>query len=265
MAPAQSDPSTIFGLRTSLPIAWAESEDIRSLIANKAAPHWAMEALRARGEVVPLDTLAGPGGTLPLPPAAVLVLAQPQPLTPRENLALDTWVRAGGRVLLFADPMLTAPSIFALGDPRRPQDVALLSPILARWGLVLEFDEDQPAGPRPATFEGTAIPVDLAGRFRASGKSGDGPPRCRMLAGGVLAECGVGRGRVLAVADAALLDAATEVADRQARAALLGRLLARVAADGASGIGRDRPGTIGDERGYLISPRESAEKQEFAQ
>ena len=50
-------------------------------------------------------------------------------------------MRGGGRVLLFADPMLTRHSAFALGDRRRPQDVVLLSPILARWRLELQFDE----------------------------------------------------------------------------------------------------------------------------
>ena len=67
------------------------------------------------------------------------MMIQPRPLSPQENVALDNWVAAGGRLLLFADPALTEDSAFAIGDRRRPQDVVLLSPILARWGLELEL------------------------------------------------------------------------------------------------------------------------------
>lgn len=64
----------------------------------------------------------------------------------RENVALDDWVRAGGARALFADPLLTFNSRFSIGDRRRPQDVATLSPILTRSAR-LERDED--AAPDP--------------------------------------------------------------------------------------------------------------------
>jgi hypothetical protein len=80
--------------------------------------------------------------------------------------------------------------------------VILLSPILTHWGLQLEFDESQPAGPN--VVDGAArIPVDLPGRFAVAG----GDATCAIEAAGVVARCRIGRGRVLAVADAALLDA----------------------------------------------------------
>ncbi|MFD2135550.1 ABC transporter [Novosphingobium resinovorum] len=158
----------VIGLYSSLPIAWNESKDIKGLLADDSAPHWALEILRAQGRAIPLDTLANAQGGLPLPENGVLVLAQPRPLTAQENVALDAWVRGGGRVLLFVDPMLTVHSRFGPGDPRRPQDIAMLSPILARWGLQLQFDDTQEAGER---LEG-GIPVNLAGRFKPLGKSG---------------------------------------------------------------------------------------------
>lgn len=166
------------------------------------APHWMLAVLRRHGKVMPLDSLASEQGDLPLPHDAILIMAQPRALSPGENVALDNWVREGGRVLLFADPMLTAHSAYALGDPRRPQDVALLSPILTRWGLELQFDESQPSGERHSDVFGVAIPVNLAGRFALVGNSRD----CALLFSGLGARCRIGKGRVLAIADAALLD-----------------------------------------------------------
>lgn len=226
------------GLYSSLPIAWNESSDIRGLLADDHPPHWALRLLRDRGKVVPLDSLADATGKLPLPLSAVLVLAQPRPLTPQENVALDAWVRQGGRVLLFVDPLLTADSLFGPGDPRRPQDVAMMSPILARWGLGLEFDEAQPAGEREAELAAGSVPINLAGRFRtlgkagegASGKTGDAVASCDISAQGLLAECLSGRGRIVAFADAALLESPENpgiiTARRDALAALLSRLTA---------------------------------------
>ncbi|MEO0033585.1 MAG: hypothetical protein RIS94_3343, partial [Pseudomonadota bacterium] len=108
-------------------------------------------------------------------------------------------VQAGGRVLLFADPMLTWDSAFPVGDRRRPQDVALLSPILGRWGLELRFDDAQPGGLR----ESAGLPVNLPGQLVP--KAG-GIGRCRIGPAGLVAECVVGNGRVTVVADAALLE-----------------------------------------------------------
>lgn len=209
-----SDRDTI-GLYSSLPILWSEADDIRDHLSGDFHEHWVLEALRERGKVGALDALTD----LPAFKGKVLVLAQPRPLSPDENVVLDDWVRAGGRVLLFVDPMLTAHSHYSLGDPRRPQDVAMLSPILTRWGIALEFDEDQPLGLRQVNSRFGVFPVDLPGRFRllssASGMRGDaraledasaGKQSCKLQDEGLVAYCSVGAGRVLAVADAALLD-----------------------------------------------------------
>ena len=219
---AVANPNSQIGLYTSLPIVWNENQRVADLLASDAPTHWLLTALRSHGQLVPLDSLAeSPGsGALPLPGDAILVLAQPRPLSPQENVALDDWVRGGGRVLLFADPMLTEHSIYALGDARRPQDVALLSPILARWGLELEFDEAQPAGERVVAISGTDVPVNLAGRFRVIG------PGCDTQAGGLLAICRIGKGRVVALADAALLE--NDSPDDSSRKPALDALLSRL-------------------------------------
>lgn len=188
------------GLFTSLPILWGEAASPAEQLAL-ARPHWAVAAIAAGGRIRPLDMLARPDGASTLGGLADLVIAQPRPLTPLENVALDTWVRGGGRLLLFADPALTAHSRFALGDPRRPQDVALLSPILHRWGLELQFDDRQPPGEREQPWSGAAVPIELAGRFEIVDRAA-----CRGEAGGLIARCRIGRGLVVAVADAAVLD-----------------------------------------------------------
>jgi hypothetical protein len=187
------------GLFTSLPILWSEAPDMAGLLDPDVPPHWARTALAARGDVVALDqlnALAGSGLTR-------LVIAQPRPLGPDENVALDDWVKAGGKLLLLADPALTAESAFSITDRRRPQAVALLSPILARWGLRLEFDDEQALGERLVSVMDVTIPVNLPGRFQTTSGA-----NCRSWAEGLAVSCGIGKGRVIALADAAVLEPA---------------------------------------------------------
>lgn len=212
------------GLFTSLPLIWPESADLSSLLRSDALPHWVVSDLGKYGTLTPLDSLAGADGALPLPSRTLLVMAQPRPLSPDENVALDQWVRDGGRLLLFADPLLTSESVFPVGDARRPQDVVLLSPILAHWGLELQFDEWQVPGRRLVVFEDGHIPVDLAGQFGLLGRE---EATCMTMAQDLVADCVIGEGRVLAVADAALLDRSENqesAPDREALRLLLDRL-----------------------------------------
>lgn len=188
------------GLFTSLPIYWDESESIAEALEGGQTPHWARRALEADFRLTPLDTLDE--GDL----ARIdrLIMAQPRPLAPAENVALDEWVRSGGRLLLFADPLLTEHSRFTFGDKRRPQDIAMLSPILRRWGLELEVDADQPDGERRVAFAGRPLPVRLAGRMRVIEPGA--PARCAIEADSIVARCRVGDGIALVVADAAVLE-----------------------------------------------------------
>jgi len=198
-----------------LPILWSEADGVAAQIAAPASPHWARAVLAEGRRLVPLDTLLRPQGL------EGLVMAQPRALEPAENVALDRWVRGGGHLLLFADPLLTAPSRFPLGDPRRPADTVLLGPILAHWGLVLREQVEA----RETT--GTPFPVVSSGALAL--RSG-APQDCRIEQAGLLAECRIGAGFALIVADAALLDAAQgPAAARSTRAlrALMRRAFAR--------------------------------------
>lgn len=205
------------GLLTTLPIYWPESLDIAEAIEGDAPPHWARTALEEDYRLAPLDTLDAlaerdaSAGKLQF-----LLLAQPRALSPSENVALDSWVRGGGRALIFADPLLTGHSRFAIGDRRRPQDVILLSPILRRWGIELQFDPQQSAGDRQVPVGKASVPVSQAGSFEKIIPSAAAD--CRIEAGGLVADCRIGEGRALVVADAALLD--QERDSTQPRAAL---------------------------------------------
>ena len=207
-------------LFTSLPIYWGEAPDLASMLTSKGK-HWARAAIEERRGLRPLDTLEadalGAGGDL--------LMVQPRPLSPQENVALDAWVGGGGRLLLFADPALTEDSAFAVGDRRRPQDVVLLSPILARWGLALEFDEDQPLGERGVRVAaGASLPVNLPGRF-VPRNGGRADAKCTVEA--VIADCRIGSGRVVAIADAALFEAGASATRQGALDALMARAFAR--------------------------------------
>jgi hypothetical protein len=218
--------ATEVGLNTSLPILWGESDHIGGFLDSGA--HWAGDVLRSGRSLVPLDSLADNTGLLPMSDRGVLVLVQPRPFSPQENVALDTWVRKGGRVLLFVDPMLTAHSIYALGDARRPQDVAMLSPILARWGLILQFDDVQQRGEHLVELPEGNMPVNLPGRFALAGEVPDASGGCKLSVEAFVADCPIGKGRVVALADAALFEDARDGADVQRRRTLLGNLLRKI-------------------------------------
>lgn len=200
------------GLLTTLPIYWSESFDIGESLDSDAPPHWARTALEEDYRLAPLDTLdvLAEKGDAP----ELLLLAQPRPLSPSENVALDDWVRSGGHVLIFADPLLTAHTRFSIGDRRRPQDVILLSPILRRWGLELMFDPDQPSGEREISAGEAVIAVSQAGRFEIAPASA--PSDCTLEGEGLVADCRIGQGRALIVADAALLDRQRGPAEQRA-------------------------------------------------
>ena len=194
-------PSTPIGLFTSLPILWNGTADLGLELRSDRPAHWAKAVLAEHGRVVALDVLTTASGPRSLAGLGRLVIAQPRVLSPQENVALDDWVRGGGQLLLLADPAYTEESPVALGDPRRPMAAAMLSPILTRWGLELQFDADQPLAEQDRDIMGMTVPVVLPGRFLTRGQT-----NCRLWSEGLAVTCTIGKGRVFAVADAALLE-----------------------------------------------------------
>ncbi|MBX7483286.1 GldG family protein [Qipengyuania qiaonensis] len=195
-ATEESSEKPTVGLFASLPIFWGEGGP-SAILAGTERKDWVRSLIEKRFAIAPLDTLEAEA----VDGVARIIMAQPRPLAPSENVALDNWVRQGGRLLIFADPLLTRHSELALGDKQRPQDVVLISPILSRWGLELRFDEDQPGGTRYISAFDRDYPVNLAGHFVLVENDG-----CTLSETGLLAQCDVGKGRVTLMADAAILD-----------------------------------------------------------
>ncbi len=195
----EGGPRPALGLFTTLPLYWGEG-DVADLIEDDGERDWVREELEKRFELVPLDTLEPET----LRGLDRVILAQPRPLAPSENVSLDQWVAEGGTAVILADPLLTRHSDYPLGDRRRPQDTVLLSPILARWGLELTFDPNQPGGEREIADGDEVFPINMAGRFAPG--DGNGVARCTIGKEAVFAQCRRGAGMVFLFADAAVLD-----------------------------------------------------------
>lgn len=198
-APAQEVKPDL-ALMGTVPIYWGEAGGLDEILSGEVPGHWARPVLEERFSLSPLDYLSAET----LADRRYLLMAQPRGLSGEENVALDNWVREGGTLLLFADPMMTGESRFHVGDRRRPQDVALLSPLLAHWGLELVFDAAQAEGPQSVDHFGNPIPVNMRGEFRHAGEM----QYCAIPGDGLLAHCVIGAGQAMIVADAAMLDIA---------------------------------------------------------
>ena len=196
---------------TSLPLYWPAGAELDAIAGGTAPVPWQRSALEQDHALEPLDTLApipalvaGEPDTDPLSGLARLAIIQPRGLAPADNVALDQWVMAGGQLLLVLDPQLTGAYDVPLGDPRRPADVALIPPVVARWGLAIRFDEAQPAGVQMVPLGEGQIPLVLAGAVTISP---DAAPRCTLIAAGAGARCRVGKGQVTLLADATVFEA----------------------------------------------------------
>jgi hypothetical protein len=172
-------------LLTSLPLVFGEDFSLRQ--SGSAA----LKALDSRYRVVPIS-VADPAE---LAKGRLLLMAHPLAQPAEDLVALDKWVRGGGRVLLLADPMLEWPSERPLGDPLRPPPMFADTGLLAHWGLRLDAPEDR--GPRSEQLGGFDVMTVSPGQIFG---------RCEITRDRLTAHCAVGKGRATIVADADLLD-----------------------------------------------------------
>lgn len=198
------------GLMSSLPLHWPLGADVAAIASGAAAVPWQRAALERAYALELLDTLSPIPGmaadapeTDPLAGLTQIAIIQPRGLSPADNVALDTWVRGGGRLLLVLDPALTGEYDLPLGDPRRPAEAALIPPVVARWGLKVRFDEEREAAVEERTLGKAALPLAVAGEVAIVDPDAG---TCTLLAGGAAAQCRVGEGRVTLIADAALFE-----------------------------------------------------------
>lgn len=172
-------------LLTSLPLMF--NEDFT--LSGGGSP--ALARLQTRYSVIPVSVTS----SAELSKARLLMMAQPQAQTPENLVALDGWVRGGGRVLLFADPMLEWPSKRPLGDMLRPPAVFADTGLLAHWGLRL----DPPDRRGPAARE-------LGERSVLTMSPGSLSGQCAVSSDAFVARCEIGKGKATVIADADLLD-----------------------------------------------------------
>ncbi len=198
------------GLMTSMPLYWPITSDMSEIINGTAERPWQSAAFSHDHEVLPLDSLApvpalSPGmpDRNPIADLERLAVIQPRGLSPQDNVALDKWVRDGGRLLLVLDPQLTGHYAVPLGDPRLPTYAALIPPVVERWGLEVVFD-DQQAEQRAVSmpFADEPFELALAGEVRLRSEDID----CELSGERTLAQCKVGEGRVTLLADAAIFE-----------------------------------------------------------
>lgn len=194
--PAETEKPSLY-LITSLPLLFAEQF---TLDAERPAVTAFLEA-RYRVEAVDLPSQ--------LPEGATLLAVQPRALPSEELVALDSWVRRGGRLVLLADPMLEWPSERPLGDRLRPPMMFGDTGLLGHWGLQLDAPDKR--GPvevaqPPSRAGGRAVGLKVVAISpgRLVREAGD----CSVVLNGRYAECDLGKGRAIIVADADWLNLA---------------------------------------------------------
>lgn len=188
--PSASRPPLL--LMTALPLAWGETGPLDPA----SRPAAAFAELEREFDIRPIDYLDDTS----LGRGRLMLLAQPRALAPAELVALDGWVRRGGRLLVLADPELSWPSDLPIGDPRRAPATSQLAPLLDHWGLRLEAPTQRLALEHVRSGDADRmVALETPGRWQAHGGA------CRLGAGDFLAACALGSGRAMLIADADLL------------------------------------------------------------
>lgn len=175
-------------LLTSLPIVFPDQFTLKA----PASP--ALKALRGRYRVV----LVSVADESSLSGHRLLLMAQPRAQPAEVLVQLDAWVRGGGRVLVLADPALQWPSDRPLGDMLRPPMAFPDTGLLLHWGLRLDAPDS--IGRKDINASSQRIETDSPGTLVATG------PACAVVPPGLAADCTVGKGKAIVIADADFLD-----------------------------------------------------------
>lgn len=179
---AQATPRPTLYLTTSLPLLFGDG------FALDAPRPAVVDALEKTFVLTAIDRPSQ------LPDGATLLSIQPRALPAEELVALDDWVRRGGRLVLLADPMLEWPSERPLGDKLRPPVMFDDTGLLVHWGLRLDAPDTR--GLAYSRSDTDPIAMISPGVLV---KTGNG---CAVEEGGWMARCRIGKGEVTVVADA---------------------------------------------------------------
>ena len=180
---------------TGLPLRWSGSGDIAAIIADGTGDDPALVGLETIGPVSLVDSLVD---DLP-PPGGAWLIAHPRALAPQELVAIDAFVRGGGRAVVLADAFSGWPAPHPLGDLRNPPVTSLLTPLLDHWGVTLGAAPPDNNIPSAADIDGARLRLSSAGAFERL------PATCRTFANRRIAQCRIGAGEAWLVGDADLL------------------------------------------------------------
>ncbi len=180
---------------TGLPLRWSGSGDIAAIISDGAEDDPALVGLEAMGPVSLVDSRVDHAP----PPGGTLLIAHPRALAPQELVAIDVFVRGGGKAVVLADALSGWPARHTLGDPRNPPVTSLLTPLLDHWGVTLGAAPTDDNEALAADVDGARLRLSSAGRFERL------PPTCRTFADRHVTQCRIGAGEAWLVGDADLL------------------------------------------------------------
>lgn len=181
--PGGNRPSLL--LLTSLPIVFNEGF---SLVGGGSP---VLKRLSSSYRVVPISVTS----PAELARGNLLLMAHASSQTSENLVALDRWVRQGGRVLILADPLLEWPSKRPLGDRLRPSPMFMDTGLLAHWGLKLVAPDKRGAE------------VRTLGSYRViTISSGYLEGACKIGSGALDADCRIGKGGAIIIADADFLN-----------------------------------------------------------
>jgi hypothetical protein len=190
-------------LLSSISLQWGEG-DLKSVVQGSGRPDPLLARLSEQRDVVAVDNFE----QVQASGAKVAVLLQPRAFAPDDLVRLDNWVRAGGRLVFFADPALDWPTSLSLGDAQRPLFTSLHSPLFAHWGLelVLPVDAEHAHSQIDAKLGKFDLSLKSPGSWISteSGKTGSQP--CRIERSALIAECRIGKGQAILVADVDMLN-----------------------------------------------------------
>lgn len=178
-------------LLTALPLLWGDEFGVEQPKSRAA------ERLQQNYRLKPIDLPSK------LPERGLLLAAQPRALPPEELVALDAWVRRGGRLVLLADPILEWPSDRPIGDRLRPPAQYADTGLLQHWGLRLDApDERGPWLVRHAPERPDEKAVNLRVMTISPGSLVKQGGTCSIQFEGLHAECPIGKGWAWIIADA---------------------------------------------------------------
>jgi hypothetical protein len=185
---------------SSIPLQWGEAT-MAQVAKGEAQPSPLFEALAVNNRPILIDDfqkLGSPGST-------PLLMIQPRALAPRELVQLDDWVRGGGTAIIFADPALDWPSDYPLGDQRRPLFTSLLNPLFRHWGFELALPVADDDNVDAATTAGKYALSSKSPGILVAAKNLKVAARCSIRGDEFIANCTVGKGRALIIADVDML------------------------------------------------------------